>query len=65
MPKKKSWKIRLEKGAKNYKKSQIRENYIWERQDKYQGVSNVGGRIKDFCLKLLLPKGDILGEKRK
>ena len=28
-------------------------------------MSNVGDRIKDFCLKLVLPKGDILGEKRK
>lgn len=51
--------------AKNDKKAQIKENYIWERGEKSQGVSKVGNRIKDSCLKLVLPKGDILGEKRK
>lgn len=51
--------------AKNDKKAQIREHYIWEKGDKSQGVNKVGNSIKDSCLKLVLPKGDILGEKRK
>lgn len=31
--------------ARNDKKAQIKESYTWERQDKSQGVNNVGNRI--------------------
>lgn len=49
---------------KNDEKAQVKESNIWEKEDKYQGVSKVGRRIKDSCLKLVLPKDDILVEKR-
>lgn len=49
--------------AKNDKKAQIKEHYIWEKRDKSQGVSKVGKRIKDTCLKLVLPKVTSWGEK--
>lgn len=49
---------------KNDKKAQVKESYIWEKEDKSQGVSKVGRRIKDSCLKLVLRKDGILGEKR-
>lgn len=51
--------------AKNDKKAEIREDYIWERGNESQGVSTVENRIKDSCLKLVFPKDDILGKKRK
>ena len=49
--------------AKNDKKAEIGENYIWERRNKSQGVSEVENRIKYCCLKLVFHKDDILGGK--
>lgn len=49
---------------KNDKKAQVKESYIWKKAGKSQGVSKMGRRIKDSCLKLVLCKDGILGENR-
>lgn len=51
--------------AKNDKKAQLRENYVWEKEDRSQGVRKVENGVKDSCLKVVLPKDDVLGGKRK